>query len=259
MSKGIALVTGASAGIGAALARQFASQDFDLIIAARSQDKLTDLANELSANVTVSTVACDLSLPDGPEQLITRVAELGTPLDILVNNAGVVCRGPFASLRPDEVASLIALNMHALTTLTHHYLPLMVERGTGRILNVASVAGFQPIPGMSLYAASKAFVLSLTEGISEELRGTGVSITALCPGLTRTEVVEALNAEDIPPFLMSSVEAVAREGYDALMAREVIRIPGVANQAVVTWAKFQPRWLVRGLGGLYARLNPRNR
>lgn len=259
MSKGIALVTGASAGIGAALARQLASHDFDLVIAARSQDKLTELANELSANVTVSTVACDLSLREGPEQLISRVAEIGTPVDILVNNAGVVCRGPFASLKPNEVTSLIALNMHALTALTHHYVPVMIKRGTGRILNIASVAGFQPIPGMALYAASKAFVLSLTEGISEELRGTGVSVTALCPGLTRTEEIEALYGEDIPPFLMSSVEAVAREGYDALMAREVIRIPGVANQAAVTWAKFQPRWLVRGLGGLYARLNSPDR
>ncbi|MEX0941139.1 MAG: SDR family oxidoreductase [Pseudomonadales bacterium] len=259
MSKGIALVTGASAGIGAALARQFASQGFDLILTARRQDKLTELANELATTVTVSTIACDLSLAEGPAQLIAKVAELDRPIDILINNAGVAYSGAFESLTPDEVKNLVALNLNALVTLTHHYLPAMIERGSGRILNVASVAGFQPIPSMSLYAASKAFVLSLSEGISEELRGTGVSITALCPGLTRTEMVAASSPENMPLFMMSSVEDVAREGYEALMAREVIRIPGIANQAAVTWAKFQPRWLVRGLGGLYARLNPQKR
>ena len=109
---------------------------------------------------------------------------------------------------------------------------------------------------MALYAASKAFVLSLTESLSEELRGTGVSATALCPGLTRTDLVNDLHAQDVPPFMMSSTADVAREGYNALMANEVIRIPGVANQAAVTWAKHQPRWLVRGVGGLFARLKP---
>ncbi|MEX2326177.1 MAG: SDR family NAD(P)-dependent oxidoreductase, partial [Pseudomonadales bacterium] len=202
---------------------------------------------------------CDLSLAEGPAQLIAKVAELDTPIDILINNAGVAYSGAFESLKPDEVKNLVALNLNALVTLTHHYLPAMIERGSGRILNVASVAGFQPIPSMSLYAASKAFVLSLTEGLSEELRGTGVSITALCPGLTRTEMVAASSPENRPLFMMSSVEDVAREGYEALMAREVIRIPGIANQAAVTWAKFQPRWLVRGLGGLYARLNSQKR
>ena len=132
----------------------------------------------------------------------------------------------------------------------------MVQRGAGKILNVASVAAFQPVPSMALYAASKAFVLSLTESLSEELRGTGVSATALCPGLTRTDLVNDLHAQDVPPFMMSSTADVAREGYNALMANEVIRIPGVANQAAVTWAKHQPRWLVRGVGGLFARLKP---
>ncbi|MDB4069329.1 SDR family NAD(P)-dependent oxidoreductase, partial [Pseudomonadales bacterium] len=125
-----------------------------------------------------------------------------------------------------------------------------------RILNVASVAAFQPVPSMAVYAASKAFVLSLTESLSEELRGTGVIVSALCPGLTRTELVNDLMAQDVPPFMMSSTEDVAREGYQALMAGDVIRIPGVANQAAVTWAKHQPRWLVRGVGGLFARFKP---
>ena len=134
----------------------------------------------------------------------------------------------------------------------------MVARGTGRILNVASVASFQPIPSMSLYAASKAFVLSLTEALSEELRGTGVSATALCPGFTRTEMVMSFEGIELPPFIMATADEVAREGYDAVMAREVVRVPGLANQAAVLWTKHQPRWLVRGLGGLFARFNPAN-
>ena len=148
------------------------------------------------------------------------------------------------------------MNILALARLTRHYLPTMISKGSGRILNVASVAAFQPVPSMSLYAASKAFVLSLTESLSEELKGTGVSVTALCPGLTKTEMVSQLQAQDIPPFLMSSTDQVAKEGFDALMAKEVIRIPGLANQAAVTWAQHQPRWLIRGLGGILSNFNP---
>lgn len=257
MSKGTALITGASSGIGAALARQFASKDFDLIITARRESNLRDLARELPGKIHV--IACDLSTPEGPHQLARDVETLGIQVDVLVNNAGVAISGDFAQSSESDSANMIALNVAALTELTHAFLPGMIKRGSGRILNVASVAGFQPVPSMSVYAASKAFVLSFSEGLSEELRGTGVSITALCPGLTRTDMVESLNAELIPPFLMSSVEQVAREGYEALMNKEVIRIPGIANQAAITWSRFQPRWLVRGLGGLVSRLNPSRR
>ena len=155
-----------------------------------------------------------------------------------------------------QIDQLIGLNISALARLTQHYSQPMIQRGSGRILNVASVAAFQPVPSMAVYAASKAFVLSLTESLSEELRGTGVTVSALCPGLTRTELVNDLMAQDVPPFMMSSTEDVAREGYQALMAGDVIRIPCVANQAAVTWAKHQPRGLVRGVGGLFARFKP---
>jgi short-subunit dehydrogenase len=257
MSKGTALITGASSGIGAALARQFASKEYDLIISARRAEKLEEVASGISG-VNVKIVTADLGSNEGADSLAAEIKELGINVDILVNNAGVAYSGKFDRMTRDEADNLITLNMTSLVRLTQNFLPGMIQRGYGRILNVASVASFQPVPSMTLYAASKAFVLSLTEGMSEELRGTGVTTTALCPGLTQTEMVDALEASDIPAFMMSSADEVAREGYDALMAREAVRIPGIANQAAVTWAKHQPRWLVRGLGGLWSRLNPTN-
>lgn len=255
-----ALITGASSGIGEALARQFAEREFNLVITARRADRLTALADSLS-HVDVTTVPCDLGAPGGAQQLIDAVAAEGKQVDVLVNNAGVAYSSFLTDLTPEETESLIALNITALTRLTHHYANEMMARGFGRILNVASVAGFQPVPSMSLYAASKAFVLSLSEGLSEELRGTGVSVTALCPGLTRTEMANALvdQAENLPPFVMSTPDEVAREGFDAMMAKEAIRIPGIANQAAVAWAQLQPRWFIRGLGGMFGRLNPARR
>ena len=256
MTRGTVLITGASSGIGDALARKFAENDFDLVITARRHQQLDALAAELAGNVQV--VIADLATPDGADRLIQAVDELGVGIDILVNNAGVAYTRPFHQLSDEEVANLVTVNIASLTRLTHHFAPLMVARGTGRILNVASVASFQPIPSMSLYAASKAFVLSLTEALSEELRGSGVSATALCPGFTRTEMVMSFEGIELPPFIMATADEVAREGYDAVMAREVVRVPGLANQAAVLWSKHQPRWLVRGLGGLLARFNPAN-
>jgi len=256
MRKGTALITGASSGIGEALAREFARHDYDLIITARRGDRLEALAQELSQQVSVDIVISDLATESGPATLIAAVSRLDKHIDILVNNAGVAHSGSFHTSDAAHIDQLIRLNITALARLTQHYSQPMVQRGAGKILNVASVAAFQPVPSMAVYAASKAFVLSLTESLSEELRGTGVTATALCPGLTRTELVEELMAQDVPPFLLSSTETVAREGYNALMGNEVIRIPGVANQAAVTWAKHQPRWLVRGVGGLFARFKP---
>jgi hypothetical protein len=259
MTKGIALITGASSGIGEALAREFARQDYDLIITARRSDRLETLASELREHVSVDIVSCDLGETFGVTSLIKAVDALGKDVDILVNNAGIAHSDDFHCCDFEQVEQLLSLNISALTHLTHHFIQPMVKRGAGKILNIASVAAFQPVPSMAAYAASKAFVLSLTESLSEELRGTGVSITALCPGLTKTELVENLMAQDVPEFMMSSTQEVAREGYNALMANEVIRIPGVANQAAVTWAQHQPRWLVRGVGGFFARFKPSRR
>ena len=176
-------------------------------------------------------------------------------IDVLVNNAGVSYRGTMQDLQPAEVSAMITLNIGALTRLTHALIPQMVARGKGKILNVSSVTAFQPVPSLSVYAASKAFVLSLTEALSEDLKGTGVTATALCPGLTKTEMVDELvQDEPIPSYMIASADDVAREAYDALMKGEVVRVPGIANQFAVNWVKYQPRWLVRNLGGMFARL-----
>lgn len=256
MDKGTALITGASSGIGEALAQKFAAEGYDLVITARREDKLQQLAQSLSADVDVKIVVCDLGAIDGAESLIAGVEELGVTIDILVNNAGVAHTGLVQEMDDATVDNMILLNMKSLTTLTRYFATAMVSKGAGRILNVSSVAAFQPVPSMTIYAATKAYVLSLTEGISEELKGKGVYITALCPGLTKTEMVDDLPASNVPPMAMSSAKDVAREGFEALMNREVIRIPGMLNQAAVTWAQFQPRWLVRNLGGMFAKFNP---
>jgi short-subunit dehydrogenase len=256
MSRGRALITGASSGIGAALAEHFASNGYDLVITARRGQALEQVRDRIGSTVDIDIIICDLASSEGPADLVSAIENKDIQIDILVNNAGIATSGKFEAFSQDQVDNLLSLNISALTYLTRHYLTSMLQRGSGRILNVASVAAFQPVPSMGIYAASKAFVLSLTESLSEELRGTGVSVTALCPGLTNTEMIDSLQAQEVPPFMMSSAADVAKEGFDATMAKEVIRIPGMANQAAVTWAQHQPRWLVRGLGGLFSRFKP---
>ena len=182
--------------------------------------------------------------------------EQGLRVDILVNNAGVLISGAFKAQETRRVLELVQLNVAALTALTSLFLPPMLERRDGRILNVASVASFQPVPMLGVYAATKAYVLSLTESLSEELRGSGVTITALCPGMTDTSMVRGSDMGsrfEIPPMMLSSPEEVARAGYRALMAGRTIEVPGFANQMATNWVQTQPRWLVRALGGMMGR------
>lgn len=254
------LVTGASAGIGRALADAFAGQGHDLVLVARRVDVLRDLAEELAARhgVSVTPIAMDLSVRRAAEELAVAVRQRDLHVDVLVNNAGVLEAGPFRTMDPDALHRLVMLNVAGLTQLSRVFVEPMCERGWGRILNVASVAGFQPVPGLAAYAATKAFVLSLTEAMSEELRGTGVRVTALCPGLTDTDMVGQVGAADprvaeLPRALLSSPEDVAREGVAACMRGEVIRVPGLANRLGTLWSQVQPRWLVRTLGGMVGR------
>lgn len=257
MNKGTALITGASSGIGEELAREFSRRQFDLIITARRESNLLALAEELRGQSQVQVISCDLATTTGVNQLLEEIGD--TQVDVLVNNAGVAHSGNFAQQSSDEIDNLLNLNIVALTQLTHRILPQMLKRGAGRILNVASVASFQPVPSLAAYAATKAYVLSLTESLSEELKGTGISATALCPGLTKTALLDEVQGFDVPTGIASSPVDVAKEGFEAMSRREVIRVPGIANQAALAWAKHQPRWLVRGLGGMLARFNPNNR
>lgn len=258
--KGRALVTGASTGIGAELARVLAAEGHDLVLVARSRDKLADLAAELTQGfgIDVRVHPWDLTAHQASARLADELDAAGLEVDILVNNAGVIEVGPFQAMEPAALGRLTDLNIGALTALTRLILPAMAARGRGRVLNVASVAAFQPVPSMAVYAATKAYVLSFTEALSEEMRGTGVTLTALCPGLTDTNMMADIKsgsatARGIPGLLVSDPADVAREGYAAMMAGEVIRVPGLGNRLATGWSRVAPRWLVRYLAGFASR------
>jgi short-subunit dehydrogenase len=253
MPRPTVLITGASAGIGAELARLFAGNRYDLILAARREDRLEELAQALDASARIDVVPVDLAKVRGPQKLFDAVSALGREVDVLVNNAGVIETGPMLETPGPRLAHLINLNVRALTELIRLFVPPMVSRGRGRVLNLASLASFQPVPGMAAYAASKSYVLSLSEALAEELRGTGVSVTALCPGPTKTDMATAFDSSELSRWLLADPRQVAREGFEALKAGEVIRVPGFANQALVNWTHYQPRWLVRLLSGIASR------
>jgi short-subunit dehydrogenase len=256
-----ALITGASAGIGEVLAACFANGGYDLVLVARSVDKLQEIAirlrNEYGVKVWVEPA--DLSRPDAAERLASKIKRRKLAIDVLVNNAGVLELGLFAQMTPQQHQAMISLNIAGLTAMLAHFMPPMVARGHGRILNVASVAAFQPLPALATYAASKAYVLSLTEALSEELKGTGVTITALCPGFTATNMLQAAkdgndNMAKMPEFMMGSAQQVAREGYVACLAGTVIKVPGMLNLTTTVGMRAVPKWLVRRITGSLGRL-----
>ena len=256
MSRGTALITGASSGIGEAFARLVAAEGFDLVLTARRAEKLQELAADLATTTKIVVLPGDLSTTAGITTFCESVSGQSLEIDVLVNNAGMMVEQEFANLTTEQIERTITLNITALTQLIHQFLPAMKARKSGRILNVASVAAFHPVPGMDIYAATKAYVLSFSEALAENLRDTGISVTALCPGLTDTDMVDTSVAGAMPTFMISQPDEVARSGFDALMNREVICIPGNANRLALAWAQHQPRWLVRGLGGLANKLTP---
>jgi short-subunit dehydrogenase len=257
---GRVLITGASAGIGAELAREFARHGHKLTLVARRRPVLAELASELEREhkVDVRIVVQDLAKPNGPAAVVQAVEADGERIDILVNNAGVIDVHPIAQAQPEKLAALVDLNVRALTELTSRLLPGMVERKFGRVLNVASLAAFQPVPSMAAYAASKAYVLSLTEALSQELRGSGVTVTALCPGLTETRMVTEIKGQSaaaraLPRQFVSDPRDVAAQAYKAVVSGQVVRVPGLTNQVAAAWAQVTPRWLTRYVAGVVAR------
>lgn len=258
-----ALVTGASAGIGRELARVFAQHEYDLVLVARRQELLEELAAELEEDyeVSVTVLACDLSNPAAPKSIYDTLQQRGIEIDVLVNNAGLALLDPFYEVPVDDVMALVQVNVVALTHLTRLFIEPMVNRGSGRILNVASVVSFYPTPSFATYGASKAFVLSLSEALTQELHGTGVTVTALCPGYTETNMIGAavqnggLGKWDrfIPSLMKMTAAEVAQEGYKACMKGKAVHVTGLPNQFAAEWIRLQPKWLVRNAGGFLAR------
>lgn len=256
MKKGTALITGASAGIGEALAREFAKNGHDLILVARSADKLKKLAAELGKEHSIRATALpsDLGTAGAAETLYAQVSRRGLVVDVLVNNAGLLHKGPFWETKLDAHQNLLQLNIGVLTALTHLFVPGMIKRKHGRILNLASTSAFQPIPYLSTYAASKAFVLSFSEALNIELKGKGVKVTALCPGFTETEMIakEGGRSMNVPFVRNLTVTEVAREGYAACAAGKPLYINGATNRALVALGELQPRWIQRRVTELVA-------
>jgi short-subunit dehydrogenase len=256
-----ALITGASSGIGLRLSEVLAERKFDLIVVARRQRELEELAEACHQQhgSLVTVLPMDLIGPGASAELVRQLEERELRVDLLVNNAGLMDMGAFAEIDVERHERLLQLNVVNLVSLTRRLLPAMVARARGRILNVASTSAFQPVPSMALYAASKALVLSLSESLSEELKGTGVTVTALCPGITKTEMLDSARSEHavargIPDFLVSDVERVARDGVDACLAGRAVVVPGLPNRLGASLVQLQPRWLVRAVGGLIGRL-----
>lgn len=240
-----ALVTGASAGIGASMCRALAAEGTDLVIVARDRVRLSELADELAAAhaVKVTVLAADLGDGLGLEEVAARIGEVGEPVDLVVNNAGFAVAGDYADLTADDVQSQIDVNVAALARLTLAAVRAMVPRGSGSILNVSSVAGLAPGPGTAVYSATKAFVSSLGQSLAAELHGTGVTITTLHPGFTRTEFQERSGyaASHVPAMLWQSADDVAAAALQATKDGRSSVVSGLPNRVAAALLGFVPR------------------
>jgi len=243
-----ALITGASGGIGEEIARLFADDGHNLVLVARSMEKLVLLAGELGLghNVAARVIVSDLARPEAPQEIFDELQAAGVRVDVLVNNAGFGSYGPFAETDLRRELELLQVNIVALTHLTKLFLPAMIERKVGYVMNVASVAAFQPGPLMAVYYASKAYVLHFSEAIANELAGTGVVVSALCPGPTETGFVAAAGMEQSKLFELGAMDArtVAVEGYRGLFAGKTIVVTGLRNKLTARLVGLAPRGLV---------------
>ncbi len=254
MAKGTALITGASAGIGLELSKRFAADRYDLILLARREEKLLELKKELenTCEIQVHLIVTDLSEVQSAEQVFTTVQEQGLSVDYLINNAGFGHLGEFADTDLDIFRRMMHLNIISLTELTHLFLPVMLERKRGGIMNVASTAAFMPGPLMAVYYASKAYVLSFSQALSNELRGTRITVHTLCPGATETEFAGTAEMDNSKlfssPFIsVMDAATVARLGYEDLMKGKSLTITGGMNKLMVQSLRVSPRNTVMNL------------
>ena len=255
------LVTGASSGIGTELARQLAARRFGVTLVARRADALGALAQELTRDhgVRAEVLAADLTDPDARGALPDLVAERGLAVDVLVNNAGFSTWGPVATADRGRELTMVRTDVEAVVDLCTLFVPAMVERGTGAVLNVASLAGFQPLPGQAAYGAAKAFVLSYSEALQGELKDKGVVVTALCPGPVDTGFAAAagVTTEDLarymPRFMWRTAAEVAEAGVEGLLRGKPVVVPGLVNSVSAVLGRVSPR---RAVVGVLARQHP---
>lgn len=251
-----ALVTGASSGLGAGFARALAGQGHDLILTARRADRLEALAADIRAQGRSAWVfPADLAAPGAVAALMAEIAEAGLSVNLLINNAGFGARGAFVELDGGWQTQMIDLNCRALVELCHAVLPGMIQMRGGGILNIASTAAFQPGPWMSVYYASKAFVLSFSEGLHEEVKAQGVRVAALCPGATRTEfgAVSDMETSRLFKLMAGDADQVIADGLRALAQNRAVAVSGLANAALAAAPRFSPRWLSRRIAGALQR------
>jgi short-subunit dehydrogenase len=241
-----ALVTGGSGGIGLEIAKVLARNEFDLVLVARKRDALEAAAGQLEGKYAVRAhvFAADLRRPDAPRAIFDFLHNENIPIEVLVNNAGFGVAGEFADTKLERELDMIQVNISALTHLTKLFLPAAIKRGSGRVLNVASTAAFQPGPLMAVYYATKAYVLSFSEALAEELRHSGVTVTALCPGPTRTDFAASAkvgNSRLFTTFGVADAAGVAEYGYAAMMHGRRVAIPGIKNKIIAQANRFSPR------------------
>jgi short-subunit dehydrogenase len=252
-----AMITGASEGIGKCFAEIFAKNGHDLVLVARSAGKLEELATELSAKYSIKAhvFAADLSPSEAAKNLFEQLALEGINIDILVNNAGMMQIEKLDECDIDDLNRLIQLNIQSLVNMCYQFVGPMINRDQGKILNIGSIASFMPMPGFAAYGASKAFVLSFSEGIAEELRDKNVTVTCVCPGMTETKMLSQADGLEkfIPGFLKADPMELAAESYKACMKGEVVYVDKLANKLLVQWATHYPKWMVRSVNGLFGR------
>ena len=246
-----ALVTGASSGIGEAFARELARRGMDLILVARSADRLSEIAGELSAQhgVRVEVLPSDLSEPGAAQRLLQEVERRGLAVHMLINNAGFGTHGRFEDLDSEREQQEIRLNIAALVDLTHAFAPAMLARGGGAVINVASLAGYQPIPYMAVYGATKAFVISFSAALAEEYRGRGLRVLALCPGATATNFFNVTGEGAVSASGMRTSEQVVATGLRALERGQSVVLDGRLNTLLGELAKRLPFWLSARIAG----------
>ena len=256
MSQDVALVTGASSGIGAALARRIAREGRNVALVARRLDRLESLAREIErdAKVSAHAISSDLIAPGAPAELVAEVERRGLTVDWLVNNAGFGTVGRYYKLPVERELEELRLNVGVLMELTRRFLPAMVQRGRGAVMNIASMAAFAPGPYMATYCATKAFVLSFSESIANEVKDTGVHVLCVCPGFTRTEFQQHADVDvsRVPDFAWMSADQVADQAIRAV-GRGPVLVNGMMNSLMTTSLRFVPRGLVTRAVAVFMR------